>query len=84
MIQERRKSFIKDLQADSFVQKNAYKIQDCQQDLEIAWKSNRSCDKWIEKQIAKQGDLIQYGYFKKSDGSCPNRIVFRYNKAYWL
>lgn len=43
----------------------------------IQWKSDRQCNKFINKMVEKYNDIIEEGYFWKSDGSCPSTITFR-------
>lgn len=41
------------------------------------WKSDRQCNRFINKMVEKFKDIIEEGYFWKSDGSCPSTITFR-------
>ena len=43
----------------------------------LQWKSDRQCNKFINKMVEKYNDIIEEGYFWKSDGSCPSTITFR-------
>lgn len=83
-------AFIRSLKDDAFVQKNLYtntwRVGSTevypvtiwpQGQINLQWKSNRPCNKFIQDTINKHSDLLQYGYFDKSDGSCPSQIVFK-------
>lgn len=37
-------------------------------------------EKAIQRVIEKNQDLFEYGYFCKSDGSCPSFICFKYTE----
>ena len=41
------------------------------------WKSDRQCNVFINKMVEKFKDILEEGYFWKSDGSCPSTITFR-------
>ena len=44
----------------------------------LQWKSNRNCyEKFINRYAYKYSDIVKYGYFRKSDGSCLSAIVFK-------
>ena len=44
--------------------------------VDIQWNSDRPCNKWIKAFAEKHSDMIEYGYFDKSDGSCPSAVIF--------
>ena len=46
-------------------------------EVELQWKSDKRCDKFINKMVEKHKEIIKEGYFWKSDGSCPSTIIFR-------
>lgn len=49
--------------------------------IEIQWKGNKKVyDKFIDRMVQKYADLFEYGYFCKSDGSCPSNITFRFKQ----
>ncbi len=51
--------------------------------VELQWNSDRRIfDKFIKRIMQKNEDLIAYGYFWKSDGSCPSKIVFKFTEEY--
>lgn len=42
------------------------------------WKSDkRIYSKFIKRMVEKYNDIIEFGYFWKSDGSCPSTITFK-------
>lgn len=47
----------------------------------IQWKSDRKCEGFINKMVGKYNDIIMWGKFWKSDGSCPSTITFRLKDA---
>lgn len=54
-------------------------------DITLQWKSDRQIfDKFIKRIETKNSDLIKYGYFYKSDGSCPSSIVFMLTDTYCI
>jgi len=88
--------FIEMLKKEPIVKKNLYKytwtsgssttvkpIMIWQDTVELQWDSNRKPEKWIEKMVAKGEGLVKYGYFSKSDGSCPSSIAFKLLKPNW-
>ena len=45
----------------------------------LQWDSDkRIFDRFIDRIVEKYNNLFSYGYFRKSDGSCPSTIVFRF------
>ena len=93
---ERIDKFVSDLENDKLVKKNLYKYswlsgsstqvspiiiwRDC---VELQWNSDRRIfDKFIKRIMQKNEDLIAYGYFWKSDGSCPSTITFTFIEEY--
>ncbi|MBQ3543482.1 MAG: hypothetical protein IJA34_00595 [Lachnospiraceae bacterium] len=46
-------------------------------DIVIQWKNDKRCTKFINKIVKKYNDILEEGYFWKSDGSCPSTITFR-------
>jgi len=49
----------------------------------IQWKSNKNVfEKFIKRIVNKYNDVFEYGYFWKSDGSCPSKLVFCFNDEY--
>ena len=46
-------------------------------EVELQWKSDRRCDKFINRIVEKHKEIIREGYFWKSDGSCPSTIIFK-------
>lgn len=43
----------------------------------LQWKGDRKCNVFINKIVKKYNDILEDGYFWKSDGSCPSTITFR-------
>ena len=88
--------FIEEFQNEEIVKKNIYghtwlsgssttvrPITIWRNDIEIQWKSNRRVfDKFIKRMVEKYNDLFESGYFWKTDGSCPSRIVFTFTDEY--
>ena len=42
----------------------------------LQWDSDERCTKFINKIVKKYSDILERGYFWKSDGSCPSTITF--------
>ena len=91
MTEQRRSEFINMLANDPFVKKHLYErvwisgsstevypIQEWNDSVDIQWKTDRPCPKWIDKIVKQNNDLIKYGYFLKSDRSCPSCVSFHY------
>lgn len=91
----RQLKFINDIENNSFVKKHlidytwisgentiVYPIKEWIDRLEIQWNTDRPCKKWIDKIVNQNKDLLEYGYFSKSDGSCPSYICFVYKDKY--
>lgn len=87
---DRVERFIEELKKEEMLRRNLYKhtwlsgssttiypITIWQDEVVLQWNSNRPCNKFIEKMVKKFKDIIVSGYFQKSDGSCPSRIVFK-------
>ena len=87
---EQIKQFVTMLQKEPIVKRNlldhtwisgsqteVHPITLMQYEIELQWKSNREPKQWIDTMVKKSNGIIQYGYFSRSDGSCPSRIVFR-------
>lgn len=86
------KVFIEDLKKDSMVHKHlasgyisgssteVYPIMiNMNKSVTLLWNTDRKLyDKWIAR-VVQSHSLVDYGYFWKSDGSCPSRIVFVFN-----
>lgn len=82
--------FIDEMKKDKIVAKNlmdctwlsgsstvVYPITIWKNEIVFQWKSDkRVFDKFLERTVKKYSDLIEYGYFRKSDGSCPSVIGF--------
>ena len=94
--EERIRQFIDEFQMENLTKKYLYKgiwtsgsctyvypIMVWKHDIEIQWKSDkRIFDKFINRIVTKYNDLFESGYFWKTDGSCPSRIVFQFSQAY--
>lgn len=88
--------FIEEFKNEKIVKKNIYEyawlsgsstmvhpITIWRNDIEIQWKSNKDIfNRFIDRMVEKYSDLFECGYFWKTDGSCPSRIVFRFTGAY--
>lgn len=86
--------FIEEIKKEKLVQKylckhiwtsgsstEVYPIIIWQNEIELQWNSDKSIfDKFINKMVEKHKDIIEYGMFWKSDGSCPSRIIFGLKK----
>lgn len=93
-MQQRLEQFVQNFLKEEIVQKNIYDkewLSGCcttvkpimvwRESIEFQWKSDRKIfDKFINRIVAQNSDLFKYGYFSKSDGSCPSSIVFYFNK----
>ncbi len=53
----------------------------CQQSVELQWESDYDPADWIKETVEKFQDIVQYGYFSKSDGSCPSCVAFQLKEA---
>lgn len=94
-VEDRVSQFIEEIQSEKIVQKNlcnrtwlsgsstiVYPITVWKEEIVFQWESNkRIFDKFINRVVEKYSDLFEYGYFWKSDGSCPSTITFRLKKA---
>lgn len=88
--------FIEDLKTDTLFKKYIYEhtwlsgsstyvtpITIWNNEIELQWKSNkRIFDKFIQRYVEKYPDLISYGTFWKTDGSCPSTITFYLTDKY--
>lgn len=88
---ERIQQFIDDLKKEEIVRKNlygsswlsgsstdVYPITIWRDEIVLQWQSDRNIyNKFIQRMVDKNSDILKSGYFSKSDGSCPSRIVFR-------
>ena len=95
-ISDRLSQFLIELQNEELVKKyiyndtwlsgsstSVYPIAVSQYEIVIQWKSSRRIfDKFIDRMAAKYKDLILYGYFWKSDGSCPSTITFKLKEEF--
>lgn len=93
---ERIDKFVIDLENEKLVKKNLYKyswlsgsstqvspITIWRNRVELQWDSDRRIfDKFIKRIVKENEDLIAYGSFWKSDGSCPSTITFRFREEY--
>ena len=82
--------FIEDLKKSAFFRKNVLKRTwisgSCttvypvmvwpQGEIDIQWESNKPCNKFIQDMVAQHSNLLDKGYFRKSDGSCPSSLCF--------
>lgn len=82
--------FVSDLQKEKLVQKylcrytwlsgsstEVYPITIWNKDITLQWKSDKKIfDRFIERIVKENSDLISRGCFWKSDGSCPSNIIF--------
>ena len=81
--------FVEDFLKDSLVKKNLYNetwlsgsttvhpITIWGKEIVIQWSSDKKIfDKFIQRTVKKYNDLLERGYFWKSDGSCPSTITF--------
>jgi len=94
---KRIKRFIADLQKEKMVDKYLYPytwlsgsstnvrpITVWHRYIELQWNSRkRMFDKFIDKTVRDNSDLLSDGSFCKGDGSCPATIIFYFNKEYW-
>lgn len=88
------RKFIKEFKEEPIVRKNIYTniwlsgsstevipITVGQKEIVFQWKSDRNIfDKFINRIVKKYNDLFAYGYFWKSDGSCPSTITFKFKE----
>lgn len=37
--------------------------------------------KYIDKKVKKYNNILKYGYFWKSDDSCPSQLIFKFKEA---
>ena len=94
---KRRKEFLDYIANNTFVRKHyfpctwisgedttVYPIEEWRDSLDIQWKNNKPCDKWIDSVVKSNSDLIERGYFDKTDSSCPSCVIFKYKKEYQL
>lgn len=45
--------------------------------VELQWESDKAIfRKFIERVVREHGDVVEAGYFRRGDGSCPSTIVF--------
>lgn len=58
-----------------------YPIQEWIDGINIQWKTNKPCQKWIDDVKKNFDGLIAYGSFWKTDGSCPSVIHFQYHSG---
>lgn len=94
---ERIKKFIADLKEEKMVQKYLYPttwlsgsstnvrpITVWRRSVDLQWSSRkRIFNKFIERMVKENSDLISGGIFVVGDGSCPPYISFDFNKEYW-
>lgn len=51
--------------------------------VELQWESDRKIfGKFIERIVEANKDLLDWGSFQKTDGSCPSSIVFKLRKEW--
>lgn len=93
--QKRIKQFIEEFKAEEIVKKNlydytwlsgssttVYPITIWKNEIEIQWKNDRKCNRFINRIVEKYNDIFKSGYFWKTDGSCPSHIVFTFTNEY--
>lgn len=96
LLELRIKDFVEYLKTQPIVQKNlcdyvwisgesteVFPIMVWQNFIELQWKSDRPCPRFISAMREKYPDIIKSGYFSKSDGSCPSTIYFNLQKNLW-
>ena len=88
---DRIQQFINEFQTENLAKKYLYKgtwisgscttvypIMIWKNDITIQWNCNKAIfDKFINRIAEKYNDIFEYGYFWKTDGSCPSTITFR-------
>lgn len=42
----------------------------------LQWDNDNRCTKFVNKIVKKYANILERGYFWKSDGSCPSTITF--------
>ena len=53
----------------------------CETYIFLEWASDKNIfNKFIQKVVNENADLIESGYFSKGDGSCPSEIIFNFKK----
>lgn len=58
-----------------------YPITVWKREIVCQWKSDkRIFDTFINRIVEKHSDLFNYGYFYKTDGSCPSALIFRFKE----
>lgn len=89
--QNRIHRFINEFKKEKIVRKNLYDdawlsgsitvvnpITVYPKEIVCQWKSDkRIYSKFIKRMVEKYNDIIEFGYFWKSDGSCPSTITFK-------
>ena len=82
--------FVEDLNNETITQKYLYKhtwlsgcstmvypISISERDITVQWSSDKKIfDRFIQKIVKENSDLLSGGSFWKSDGSCPSTITF--------
>lgn len=93
---DRIQQFIDEFQMENLVKKYLYKgtwtsgsctkvypIMVWKNDIEIQWDCDkRIFDKFINRIVEKYNDLFEWGYFWKTDGSCPSHITFKFTDEF--
>lgn len=90
-------AFIENFKQNNFVEKNAClfgylsgsstqvaPINVYKSTIEVLWHSNRTCKKFIAHVVEENKDLLVYGRYWRSDGSCPNRLIFYLQPQYCI
>lgn len=93
--QARIRRFIADLEKQEIVKRNlypaawvsgsstcVYPLMQWRRTIELQWQGNRACPQFIEEMRKRNADLVASGHFVKSDGSCPNKVVFELQPDY--
>ena len=87
-------SFIKDLKKDKFFMKNidsfwisgadtyVYPIAVYKDEIVFQWKSSKNCPIFLYELSKKYSDIISSGRVSKTDGSCPNRLIFKLSHSF--
>lgn len=92
---ERVHKFIRYFLADDFVERHVYNqtwvsgsstnvfpITYDKHKVIVQWRGNRPCNKFIIDTVSQNADLFEFGEYKKSDGSCPNTLLFWFKSTY--
>ena len=90
-LEERVDKFVEDLKKQPIVMKHlcdytwtsgsstqVYPITIWQDEVVLQWDCDKNIfDSFINRMVQKYSDLIEWGSFWKSDGSCPSTITFK-------